>query len=177
MVKYNPQNNPYRPHLNDEVLDTLIDKSKTRFYFEKKIYFSHMSRKYMDQIERRLEQRAAKMPDMLEANRWKNDVRNTLKQFLVPIKGYEFDERTATLITTEKIQSFKGRVTSAFSCTIESPYKLKRALGYLTAGILVGFCLYGGYVVKKMILASSETAGARAATLEEIFLKNDGQKE
>jgi len=148
-AKNNPYDDFYRQQLSDSTLDTLLNNLSQKPDFEKRVYLSHMLGRYEDQIEKRIEDRASIMEDKVKAGRWKKGIYKNIKRYSKGVPGYGYEERTATLKTTANHRSFKLSRSNSFSVTFESTRKIDRFTGYIASAIVLGFVLYGGWVMYK----------------------------
>lgn len=169
MIMPNPSNDQYRPQLDDRRLNDIIDYVFEKPDLEKRVYYSHMWRRYDDQIRSRVEERASIMEDKVRANRWKNEVYKRLDGYRKGVPGYEFEERTATLKTNANHHSLRLSRNTAFSGTFESASRAKRIAGYIASALVVGFVLYSCWVLKKALPEMIEMFNPPETTIEQMI--------
>ena len=169
LAKNNPNNDPYRQQLTNDNIDNLIDNIESAGCLEKKVFYSKMSRRYFDQIKKRVEERASLIADMPGAQRWQKEVISKFDRCSVPVKGYDYNERTGNLETTTNLQSFRLSSEAAFSGTIETADRAKKLAGYVTSALLVAFVLYGGYELRKALMISFDSFTNYKTTIQQYL--------
>jgi len=152
--------------LVNEDMDSIIDNIyRPPSSLEKRVYYSHMCRRYMDQLTKRAEQRELGMTNMADARKWKLSVLGGLHKSASPVIGYEFDENTASIYSTTK--SFRMSRKTEFSGTIETAGRAKKYLGYAAALIILAAVLYGGCHLRKIALDAMSAFDASMTKTEQ----------
>jgi len=178
MKKYNPQANPYRKHLEDHEIDTIIDKlDYGPKDLEKKVFNSRMCRDYGDLLEARIKQKAKKIPDMKKAQAWEREMLQKIETYSTPVPGYDYNERTASLVTTSRHKTLRVsrhgglKFDNNFSGTFETADKLKKIIGYAAAVAVLGFALYCGHLLKNTIEDTEKIFNKYDDNIEQIIEK------